>query len=205
MSGQPRSRARARRQSPRPRAGFTLLELLAALAVVAILAGLVLTAGRRSLESGKIARARAELAVLAAALENYRAQLGDFPRVAADGGGADPASGRELYAALHGRRGPLAGAAPLVPSRRALGDFSRLTPAVASGAGDITPNAWLDPWGRPYHYAYREPAAGWTNSGFVLYSSGPDGRDDPALLPGGFSALARPENADNVYAPTASR
>ena len=48
--------------------GFTLLELLAVIAIIAVLSGIVIGAGRRASESGKVARAKAELAALGAAL-----------------------------------------------------------------------------------------------------------------------------------------
>lgn len=60
--------------------GFTLLELLIVIALVATLSGLLLGGGRHALESGRVARARAELAAWSATLESYRASHGDYPR-----------------------------------------------------------------------------------------------------------------------------
>lgn len=59
--------------------GFTLIELLVVVALIATLSGLLLGGGRYAFESGRISRARAELAAWSAALENYRTAHGDYP------------------------------------------------------------------------------------------------------------------------------
>lgn len=168
------------------RAGFTLLEFLTALLVIGILTGMVIGVGGRATESAKSARARAELAALSGALEAYRRAFGDYPRT------DDPT---ELLAALRGRRDP---AGRPVEARAALapGALQAAPPPANPGA----PELLLDPWGQPYRYAYRVPAAGWTNSGFVLFSAGPDGAADSGLLAGGYPDLAAEPNADNLYA-----
>jgi prepilin-type N-terminal cleavage/methylation domain-containing protein len=59
--------------------GFTLIELLVVITVIAILAGLVLqTAGYVQKKSAR-SRAEAEIAALSAALESYKADMGDYP------------------------------------------------------------------------------------------------------------------------------
>jgi len=59
--------------------GFTLIELLVVITVIAILAGLVLqTAGYVQKKAAR-SRAEAEIAALAAALESYKADMGDYP------------------------------------------------------------------------------------------------------------------------------
>ena len=60
--------------------GFTLLELLVVLALVATLGSLLLGGGRYVFASGRSSRARAELAAWAVALESYRSAQGDYPR-----------------------------------------------------------------------------------------------------------------------------
>ena len=169
----------------RPRAAFSLLELLVVLALVAALAGLVLGAGRRAVEAGKCARARAELAVLATALAGYQRAYGDFPRT------GDAAV---LLQALLGRRDPTGAAC----AGRAVIDVERFTIAEARDPSVDATAELADPWGRPYRYAYRSLMP-WTNPEFVLYSRGPDGRDAPALVPGGFPDETAPENADNIW------
>ncbi len=160
------------------RAGFTLLELLSVITIIALLAGMAIGTGRRAAESGRIARARAELAVLGAALETYRRTHGDYPRT-------DDAA--QLLRALLGRRGPVADADI---AGRALIEPDRFT---------ITGGVLLDPWGQAYVYAYKTTAP-WNNPGFVLYSAGPDGRENRRLLAGGFPDAGAVENADNLPA-----
>jgi general secretion pathway protein G len=60
-------------------AGFTLLELLVVITIIAILAGLILnTAGYMQKKAAR-SRAEAEIAALSAALESYKADMGDYP------------------------------------------------------------------------------------------------------------------------------
>ncbi len=166
-----------------PRA-FTLLELLAVIAVVAILTAIVIGAGQSAVERGKVARARAELAVLAAALESYKATHGDFPRT-------DDSS--HFLQALMGQRGP----DQRRHAGRALIDAARFTMS-ADPQGNETA-VLLDPWGQPYVYAYKS-APGWINPAYVLSSPGPDQLNYGTLLSGGFPDVTAPGNADNIHA-----
>ena len=72
----------SRRRTPAStrRAGFTLVELLSVVAVVAILFGLGLTVVRGTKQRAAIARTRGELATLGQALEAYKNLYGDYPQ-----------------------------------------------------------------------------------------------------------------------------
>jgi general secretion pathway protein G len=59
--------------------GFTLLELLVVIAIIAILAGLILSTAGYIQKKGAASRAEAEIAALTVALENYKADHGDYP------------------------------------------------------------------------------------------------------------------------------
>jgi prepilin-type N-terminal cleavage/methylation domain-containing protein len=59
---------------------FTLLELLVVIAIIAILAGLILNTAGYVQRKGASSRAEAEMAALTVALENYKADNGDYPR-----------------------------------------------------------------------------------------------------------------------------
>jgi len=59
--------------------GFTLIELLVVITVIAILAGLILQGAGYAQRKGATSRAEAEVAALSAALESYKADMGDYP------------------------------------------------------------------------------------------------------------------------------
>ncbi len=166
--------------------GFTLLELLAVIGLIALLAGLMLGAGHRAGEAGRIARARVELAAIAAALENYQLTLGDYPQTD---------DGARLLQSLIGRRGPL----NAVMAGRCLIEAARFTTAGSHDPLADPTAVLIDPWGQPYRYAYKSQVP-WSNSGYLLWSVGPDGRDSGALLAGGLADPMTAENADNIYA-----
>ena len=179
-------------RSPRA-AAFTLLELLAVMAIIAILAGIVIGVGRRATEAGRVARAKAEVAALASALEAYKHTYGDY---------AQTDDEARLLQSLIGKVGPtgaaMAGRASLEIAKFAVA--LPATPTVPADPFTVPAAVLIDPWGQPYVYAYKVPAAGWTNPGFVLYSIGPDGKDTPALLAGGLPDATQPTNIDNIYA-----
>ncbi|MBA3727418.1 MAG: prepilin-type N-terminal cleavage/methylation domain-containing protein [Armatimonadetes bacterium] len=60
--------------------GFTVVELLVVMAIILVLAGLVLATSSYVHNKGARARAEAEIAALSAALENYKADNGVYPR-----------------------------------------------------------------------------------------------------------------------------
>src|SRR5258705_9895849 len=60
--------------------GFTIVELLMVMAVMAILFSLSFTTVRGAKQRGAIGKARAELAALTQALEDYKRHYGDYPQ-----------------------------------------------------------------------------------------------------------------------------
>jgi len=61
------------------RLGFTLLELIVVVAILAVLAGLGAGGYRLARRSAKEGRARAEIELLRTALEEYRVEYGRYP------------------------------------------------------------------------------------------------------------------------------
>ena len=98
--------------------GFTLLELVIAVAIVAILAGVTAPALFRHVADAKISATRSELASLALALESYALAVGSYPTTQ-DGLDALAAAPPALTASW---RGPyLKGGVPLDPWKNPYG------------------------------------------------------------------------------------
>ena len=164
--------------------GFTLLELLTVITLIAIVTALLIGGARRAVETGAAARAKAELALLAVGLEEYHRVCGDYPQTN---------DGAILLQALIGRRGPHQENTAI----RSLIELARFTTVAALDPFTNADAVLSDPWGRPYRYAYKSQMP-WSNFSYVLYSVGPDGRDSALLLPGGLLDPAPVENADNL-------
>jgi len=167
-------------------AAFTLLEVLVTVTIVIALCGIALRGTHRAGQVSRATRARAELAVLAVALEEYRRVCGDYPRT------NDLA---RFLQSLIGHRGPR----DEVTGLRSFIEVSRFTfDRPVDPFSDATV-AVVDPWGQPYRYIYKTQTP-WDNPSYLLFSVGSDGRDSATLLTGGFADSAPAENADNLYA-----
>ncbi len=162
--------------------GFTLLEVMVVLGVIALLVTLGLALTGMVQERAAAARARGELAHIAQALERYKTHFGDYPWV-------DPQDGGEqlLFEALTlggGVEGRWAESNREHSARRFV-DLSVLTAGVPFRSGEVAAGAkglegsgyvFLDPWGAPYVYLYRSSAADeWERAGYLLLSLGPSG------------------------------
>jgi len=129
--------------------GFTLIELLVVITVIAILAGLVLqTAGYVQKKAAR-SRAEAEIAALSAALESYKADMGDYPAWT----NAAPATGNAFLRAA------------LAPSTgKVYFEFSK---GMGTNANiSETNQPILDPFGEGYGYQYPGDT---TRSGIIFY------------------------------------
>lgn len=180
------------------------MELLTVLGVVALLLTLTMSAMQGSKNRAAIARARAELATIAQALEEYKRLYGDYPQTG-DFAQASPGTGQtlslshaqsKLFNALTGVFGPRAFTSGDRINGRVVIDVSKLTMEGTRTANFLIPTGtppqkieetacFLDPWGNRYLYYYKRagnPNA-WFAPTYVLYSVGPDGYDSVSPAP----------------------
>lgn len=202
------------------RAGFTLIEILVTIALIAALMAVAVPALQGVGERAAFTRARAELALITQALEGYRRAYGDYPQT---GDFTQAAATTSDLLSLNHAQSKLCNALAGVfgPTRFMAGDeldgpqfleTERLSleaspEASMRAAGNQTPaevcTALLDPWGRRYLYYYKRASAPatWKAPGYWLYSAGPDGRQHPpdaasGAVPIGWSGG---DNSDNVW------
>jgi type II secretory pathway pseudopilin PulG len=102
------------------------------MAIIAILASLILSTAGYVQKKGATSRAEAEIAALSAALESYKADLGDYP-YSADYPNTNPAVSNSLYRALSPATGKV---------------YFEFSKGMTSTAGIV------DPFGTIYYYQY---------------------------------------------------
>jgi type II secretory pathway pseudopilin PulG len=185
---------------------FTVIELLVVIGLYSVLSGIVFGSVQSAKRWAAVARARAEISLLALGLEEYKRHFGDYPPSE-----RPDALALALVVGWHpaDRAGSAAGGPAFV-------DISKLTldlPREEGGARFAPPRAFLDPWGGRYLYYYRMPSA--VASGpqstsesqpdpgrFLLLSPGPDRMTTRLPLIGanpGFPAVMR-VNDDDILA-----
>ena len=179
--------------------GFTLIELLMVIAVIMVLAGITFGISRGVQNAQARALAKAELSVIAQALEGFKLRYGDYPWHDSDDGDypdddeIDVASTMLLYA--------LTGRLSMDPERQPDGSTKLIVSLVHDDLDNVNVKnrpkfiditkflvfqksgkdlALLDPWGNPYIYWYKlEDAENnsptWELFGFHLYSTGAKG------------------------------
>ncbi|HEY5814605.1 MAG TPA: type II secretion system protein GspG [Terrimicrobiaceae bacterium] len=113
--------------------GFTLLELLVVIAIIAILAGLLLSTAGYIQKKGASSRAETEIAALTVALENFKADNGDYPQGSNVNGLNAPASNNFLLTNLMPTTG------------KVYFEFNK----SMTNAGNV-----VDPFGESYGYQY---------------------------------------------------
>jgi prepilin-type N-terminal cleavage/methylation domain-containing protein len=184
---------------------FTLLELLTVVAILALLAAISFGVIRSTKQRANAARAKAELALLVQALEDYKRHYGDYPQTGPSvlnsqrvTGTIGPATAQSvLFNSLLGVYGPTGARGGRLNGPRFV-DIQKfkleVEPTVAQLASLGVPigsppaktpfnSAFLDPWGNRYLYFYRaaptppRPPAPWSAPSFILYSTGPSGGD----------------------------
>jgi len=171
-----------RASSLRGEAAFTILELLVVITIIIILAGLTIATMGYVQDKAKRSRAEAEIAAISAALENYKADNGIYPRGAdtdsldartdSSAGTSYQKASKYLYGELAGDR-DFDGAADA-----GLKSYFSFKPQMLSGTkdtnGNFTTISYLqDPFGKSYGYStaqQADPSKGY-NPTFDLWST----------------------------------
>jgi prepilin-type N-terminal cleavage/methylation domain-containing protein len=127
--------------------GFTLLELLVVVAIIAVLATLILGGLGAARRRTKVALAKNNIAPLKAALQMYETDTGKYPRRTYASGTAFANDITFVYAALRNRRTAAAGGGPnspyldWKPEQVGFADFSTVSDA---NFGNVTNNPGSD-------------------------------------------------------------
>lgn len=159
---------------------FTIIELLVVIAIIIVLVGLILTSAGYIQIKGARSRAETEIAAISAALENYKADNGTYPRDTATTDNLDPRSSGNpttyqaaslfLYDSLFGSVST--GSRTAAVGAKAYFAFK---PYMLSPANQGQNVQYIrDPFGNSYGYstAYQKnPATGY-NPTFDLWSTG---------------------------------
>lgn len=193
--------------------GFTLIEILLVIAVIAILASITFGVSQGIQGAQNRARAKSELAVLAQSIEQFKLRLGDFPWTR----GSEVPEQVLLQALLGWKEFERTGGTTTMEDLDRVPDagpkgFIDTAQFLVSSADDPSKElpadnttqpeglVFIDPWGNPYVYEYKDTDR-WENFGYVLYSTGPDGLHIPVDDSGVVTQDNRllDENLDNIY------
>ena len=185
--------------------GYTLVEVLLMLSVILILGGITFgtAKGVQSVRMKSIAKA--EIALISESLFRFRNSYGDYPITE----GIEN-NGITLSKALLGWKIFQGNPAQMVDIKEVppegVTSFIELSKILYEGnvssSSQVKPSnvRFIDPWGNPYVYAYKESKE-WDNKSFVLYSKGPDGKDvkleSDGVITARFKNLGK--NIDNIY------
>jgi type II secretory pathway pseudopilin PulG len=163
----------------RGRAAFTLIELMAVITIIIILAGLVISGMGFVNDRQAKAKAQVQIGMLSKALDDYKSDNGAYPATedSLDGKG----NSDDLFKALY-----FDGAQDTTGVKRIY--ISELDPATNKQGwttGTASASTTIkDPWGNEYRYRTAINAAGTANTNtqnpdFDLWSVGKDGETDP--------------------------
>ena len=164
--------------------GFTLIELLMVITVILILAGITFGISRGVQNAQARTKARAELATIAQAIEQFKSRYSDYPWHKS----GETDTNKTLLYALTGRL--------VIKDPNPIDNISKIEAIIITDDNQIRRNPkfldetkfatteingettnLLDPWGNPYMYWYK-----WDDNpnlyemfGYHLYSTGPNG------------------------------
>jgi len=124
--------------------GFTVIELLAVISIIAILLTFVVPMGNKAKTKARIAKAKTEIAALETAISAYYTDMGTYPT---DRTAADQLENRNtvIITRLSGRNGGTGSYDMTI-----VNDSNWNGPYMEFDAASIASSAFIDPWGNPY-------------------------------------------------------
>lgn len=160
------------------RSAFSLFELVAAIAVILVLAGVVAPAVGGKLESARRARARADLEQVSDAFNCYRNDTGGWPANVSFDASATTASTLVGYACFYARPNGV---------ERWQGPYLEVgwpaeTPTAVARLSGGESGGLLDPWGRPYVVHVLERGYAMSHGAIALVCNGANGGLDSTPL-----------------------
>jgi general secretion pathway protein G len=174
------------------KAAFTLIELMAVITIIVILAGLVVGGMGFVSERQAKEKARVQIALISKALEEYKLDMGTYPPTTDKSSVAAPtgtATSSLLFKALYWDSDNDGAGVPADTDQKIyLPDLDPLTSKQGWTSTPPAPSAAtiiVDPWGNQYCYRTAVDATGKANSStqnpdFDLWSMGKDGKSKPA-------------------------
>ncbi len=198
-------------------AAFTLIELMAVITIIVILAGLVVGGLGFVTERQAKEKAKVQIALLTKALEEYKLDMGTYPATLNKTGNLTTAAGTStssiLYNALfyegfeYAKNPNRADSTPPKATKIYLADLDPLSTkqgwVVTKTSGDPTAGQIItDPWGNQYCYRSAldkdgKPLAATQNPDFDLWSMGKDGKSN-ATNPSLTSPATNNPNTDDI-------
>ena len=162
--------------------GFTLVELLTVIAIIAILAALIFPAIKNSLKKAEIAKAQTAIAGLEIAFKAYFNEYGHWPAVTGDSHGTMTTT-NGLVALLRGEDfGTIEGSVTYGgnPRHVVFMEFKAQDLVISNNKTNF-----VDPWRRPYEFSFDPSYSNTTtnpfnnpvtfiNAGHLIWSTGPD-------------------------------
>jgi len=174
-------------------AAFTLIELMAVITIIVILAGLVIGGMGFVTDRQAKEKAKVQIALLSKALEDYKLDNGIYPPTEDSEAGTD--NSKVLYNALF-----YVGASDAAKEKKIyIGELDSVSnkQGWTSGTSSATTKI-TDPWGYEYRYRTAVNSSGTANTSnqnpdFDLWSVSKDGKSDTSN-----PATTQPKNRDDI-------
>jgi general secretion pathway protein G len=160
------------------RRGFTLVEMLAVISIIVVLAGIVMASTVYVKQKRALSEAKVQVSLLSNSIEEYKTDVGYYP----PGGSGGKGDSKILYRALYWDSNDNgAGADTDTVQKIYLSELDPKNNKMGWTEGNKAEVIIIDPWGNEYRYrsgklddGSANPKA--VNPDFDLWSAGPDGK-----------------------------